>query len=701
MRLARCEKGHLYDKSRDARCPLCAEIREVDEATSFRRDAPSPFMPRAASDFMFMERLGKGVSGSVYRVQLTQEFAMKEISWQDGGREKARREYETGRAFLGHPHIIAYLDYYEEDEKSYILQELAQPLEKWYRQMRGDGQRLTVRETLRMGLQVCDALEAIREKGLLHYDVKPGNLFFCNGQVKIGDFSHCVPCREGKPYTAMIGTYEFAAPEIVNGGLCSGREDVYSFGVCLYMMLSGGRHPFDFACRKPAVRQRGDSVRPLGIASARLSRFFDQALAYDSSERFGDMKEAARFLESVLNARSGMADQTTVPFYAPELTLDTETLPPFSQGTDSWKEPVYTSAAFHSHSMGDSAADWAGDAPSQPFRTEQSQGRSIDCQPTFDDWGLEGDTAQQYAAPMDDAGPFDGGPHPSCPSAPDPQPAPAPAVDEVLFSVVAEKAVGRDESRLVEIAMYEEAMRQRVMDEIKSEFDGQTLEKSSHPIWAEQGAQVTVMLFADGITIEENQITYCWRGKYLRFSFEYYVPEDYSRRQISFKAIVYINDVIATTLRFIVNVSQEQQQDAVPCFRSDVRSAFLSYSRDDIEAVTYMLQAIKRARPDLDVFFDVETLRTGERWEERLYSEILKRDKLFLCWSSAAARSIWVEREWRCMVNGKGLDAVEPIPLESPERCPPPPPLDELHFDAMEIMIRNSKRFIRMNDTRR
>ncbi len=151
----------------------------------------------------------------------------------------------------------------------------------------------------------------------------------------------------------------------------------------------------------------------------------------------------------------------------------------------------------------------------------------------------------------------------------------------------------------------------------------------------------------------------------------------------------------------VCNVSQEQEQDAVPCVRSDVRSAFLSYSRADIEAVTYVLQAIKKARPDLDVFFDVETLRAGERWEERLYSEILKRDRLFLCWSSAAAKSIWVEREWRCMVNGKGLDAVEPIPLESPERCPPPPPLDKLHFDAMEIMIRNSKRFIRMNDTRR
>ena len=97
----------------------------------------------------------------------------------------------------------------------------------------------------------------------------------------------------------------------------------------------------------------------------------------------------------------------------------------------------------------------------------------------------------------------------------------------------------------------------------------------------------------------------------------------------------------------------------------------------------------KSIRPDLDIFFDVESLRSGEDWEQKLYSAISARDLLYLCWSHFARESRWVEAEWRYALKTKGPDAIEPIPLEMPDECPPPEELRQKHFsDRLLYIIR-------------
>jgi hypothetical protein len=108
--------------------------------------------------------------------------------------------------------------------------------------------------------------------------------------------------------------------------------------------------------------------------------------------------------------------------------------------------------------------------------------------------------------------------------------------------------------------------------------------------------------------------------------------------------------------------------------------AFASYSSADRERVMGRIQGMLKVLPELDVFLDVVSLRSGEKWAERVTEEILGRDAFLLFWSLAASQSKWVEHEWRTALRYKGLDAISPVPLDPPAAAPPPPELSALHF---------------------
>ena len=88
-----------------------------------------------------------------------------------------------------------------------------------------------------------------------------------------------------------------------------------------------------------------------------------------------------------------------------------------------------------------------------------------------------------------------------------------------------------------------------------------------------------------------------------------------------------------------------------------------------------------KAVPDLDVFLDVLSLRSGEDWAQALVRTIPASDVFYLFWSEHAKRSEWVEREWRCALEIRGLDFIDPVPLVSPELVPPPAELAAKHFN--------------------
>ena len=171
--------------------------------------------------------------------------------------------------------------------------------------------------------------------------------------------------------------------------------------------------------------------------------------------------------------------------------------------------------------------------------------------------------------------------------------------------------------------------------------------------------------------------------KYI-FEFAVKIPGDFAEEQILFNASVYINDVIATKLKLIVDCTGKKK---LSVNRADVSSAFVSYASEDRNRVAAIIQGMRKARPDLDIFFDVENLRSGQNWQETLKDEIAERDVLFLCWSNFAKTSKWVEMEWRYALESKGEECIEPIPIESPDVCPPPAELHQKHFNDKMLYI--------------
>ena len=261
-------------------------------------------------------------------------------------------------------------------------------------------------------------------------------------------------------------------------------------------------------------------------------------------------------------------------------------------------------------------------------------------------------------------------------------------LDKVQFSAIAPKTFVKGNYSVIEIMMYEEAFRHVVREAIKN-ADDPVKETRSGILAAERKAKITIILSSPDFEIADNVESQIWEGGYLNFSFAVEVPERYMKKQILFMASVYINDIIATRLKFIVKCKTFIEQK-IELTRDDVLSAFVSYASQDRNRVAMIIQGMKKARPDMDIFFDVESLRSGDNWEKALWREIDKRDVLFLCWSKYARVSKWVDAEWRYALKNKGVDSIEPVPIDPPESCPPPDELNCKHFNDKLLYIINS-----------
>lgn len=268
---------------------------------------------------------------------------------------------------------------------------------------------------------------------------------------------------------------------------------------------------------------------------------------------------------------------------------------------------------------------------------------------------------------------------------PDERIIPPPQIDSVQFSAIADNRVVPGKYLPISIVMYENDFRKSVDDIIRAHGDNVKETKSGyHDV--ERNSLVRVILRSNDVAIDDDEEVQKWNGRYLNFEFAAKVPKDFTDDQILLTATVYINDLIATKLKLILDC-EKRSKHSINVKREDVASAFVSYASQDRNRVASIIQGMKKARPDMDIFFDIESLRSGQRWEEALKSEIENRDVLFLCWSKYARESKWVDMEWRYALESKGEDSIEPIPIDSPDICPPPVELQQKHFNDKMLFI--------------
>ena len=203
--------------------------------------------------------LGAGGMGEVYRARdtrLDRAVAIKvlppEMSRDPLGKQRFEREAKIISS-LNHPHICVLHDVGSQDGVNYLVMEclegetLAKRLEKG---------PLPLEQVLKYGAQIADALDKAHRGGVVHRDLKPGNIMLTATGTKLLDFGLAKPAvtlataatltvtTPNSPVTeqgTIVGTFQYMSPEQVEGKELDGRSDIFSFGAVLYEMVTGKR----------------------------------------------------------------------------------------------------------------------------------------------------------------------------------------------------------------------------------------------------------------------------------------------------------------------------------------------------------------------------------------------------------------------------------------------------------------------------
>jgi Tol biopolymer transport system component/predicted Ser/Thr protein kinase len=264
--------------------------------------------------------LGRGGMGEVYRARdtrLGRDVAIKVLPRdlaQDPDRLARFQREAQALASLNHPCIATIYGLEEADGVHFIVMEYiaGQSLAE-----RLSGGRLSQAETLRLGVQIADALEAAHRAGIIHRDLKPANVMLGPTGPKLLDFGLAKLTLQDVPTDrtaegAILGTLQYMAPEQVEGRPADERSDVFAFGTVLYEMLAG-RRPFDAPSQAgiiAAILER----EPEPLATVRpetplaLQRVVARCLAKHAHARWQSMIDLREELKWVAETPARIAD---------------------------------------------------------------------------------------------------------------------------------------------------------------------------------------------------------------------------------------------------------------------------------------------------------------------------------------------------------------------------------------------------------
>jgi eukaryotic-like serine/threonine-protein kinase len=273
-------------------------------------------MPEKIGPYHIVERIGRGGMGTIFKAHdpiRDRLVALKVMSTgveaSDERRARFHREFQAC-ARLSHPNIIAVYAMDEDGGRLFIVMELLEGEE--LKRLIAQRTRMALEDKLSVMVQVCDGLHYAHQMGVVHRDIKPGNIFLLrSGQVKILDFGIAkVAGAEGGLTRAgqIVGSPRYISPEQVRGRV-DHRSDIFSAGAVFYEFLSM-RRPFtgsdpvhlleQIRTEEPPALDQLDPTIPPALAAV-----VARAMRKDPTERFADIEQMRSQLEEIRRGLPG------------------------------------------------------------------------------------------------------------------------------------------------------------------------------------------------------------------------------------------------------------------------------------------------------------------------------------------------------------------------------------------------------------
>ena len=229
--------------------------------------------------------------------------------------QELNREIALMSRLKGHSNIVSYEDHQiipHEDGIGWdilIRMELLRPINDALRQNKS----FTRAEVIRLGTDLCRALEVCGQYNIIHRDIKPANIFISDtGDYKLGDFGVARIASASTGASTRAGTVNYMAPEVFRGEKYTANVDIYSLGLVMYQLLNANRMPFYPPYPQPITFSAAEQARarrlagealplPSGAQDA-LGQLVCKACAPDPAGRFASPTEMRLALEKLLNA---------------------------------------------------------------------------------------------------------------------------------------------------------------------------------------------------------------------------------------------------------------------------------------------------------------------------------------------------------------------------------------------------------------
>ena len=271
------------------------------------------------------ERIAGGGMGDVWRGTdevLGRTVAVKillpALLEEPGFAERFRGEART-MATINHPGVVDVYDYGSDQQIAFLVMEYVEG-DALSRTLGRVG-RLTPARTMALVAQAADALQAAHEKGIVHRDVKPGNLLVRpNGTLVLTDFGIARSAIVGQLTAAgsVLGTASYISPEQAAGAIATPSSDIYALGIVAYQCLSG-RRPFEGDNPlEIAMKHVRDTARPLpGDIPPAIRSIVDRSMAKDPAARWPTAATLAAVARQAATTLAAPAHQPSTRPLAP------------------------------------------------------------------------------------------------------------------------------------------------------------------------------------------------------------------------------------------------------------------------------------------------------------------------------------------------------------------------------------------------